>query len=99
MVRRPSSHEAGIRVVHLRIPPVLGGPALQRAGFQVGDGQQWASWVGRDELAAIIEFTLTTETLAGPVPLQPQSAAQCRVCHDLDPGFKGQKWGAPCPLS
>ena len=65
-VTAPAS-EAGIRVVHLRIPPVLGGPALQRAGFQVGDGQQWASWIGLDELASIIEFTLTTETLAGPV--------------------------------
>ena len=59
--------EAGIRVVHLRIPPVIGGPALLRAGFQSGDGQQWTSWVGRDELASIIEFALTTETLSGPV--------------------------------
>lgn len=62
-----SAEAAGIRVVHLRIPPVLGGPALQRAGFKAGDGQQWASWVGRDELAAIIEFALTTESLSGPV--------------------------------
>jgi len=59
--------EAGIRVVHLRIPPVIGGPALSRAGFQSGDGRQWMSWVGRDELASIIEFALTTETLSGPV--------------------------------
>ena len=62
-VTAPAS-EAGIRVMHLRIPPVMGGSALRRAGFQAGDGQQWASWIGRDELAAIIEFTLTTETLA-----------------------------------
>ena len=59
--------QAGIRVVHLRIPPVLGGAALQRIGFQPGDGQQWASWVGRDELASIIEFALTAESLTGPV--------------------------------
>ncbi len=59
--------EAGIRVVHLRIPAVLGGPALQRVGFQAGNGQQWVSWVGRDELASIIEFVLTTGTLTGPV--------------------------------
>ena len=59
--------EAGIRVVHLRIPPVLGGPALQRGSLQAGNGQQWVSWVGRDELAAIIEFALTTESLTGPV--------------------------------
>ncbi len=59
--------EAGIRVVNLRIPPVLGGPALQRLGFQAGDGQQWESWIGLDELASIIEFALRTESLAGPV--------------------------------
>jgi uncharacterized protein (TIGR01777 family) len=58
---------AGIRVVHLRIPPVLGGSALQQVGFPAGDGQQWSSWVGRDELASIIEFILLTATLNGPV--------------------------------
>ena len=62
-----SATEAGIRVVHLRIPPVLGGAALFRIGFQAGDGQQWMSWTGRDELASIIEFALATESLAGPV--------------------------------
>jgi uncharacterized protein len=62
-----AASKAGIRVVHLRIPPVIGGLTLRRAGFQAGDGQQWMSWVGRDELASIIEFALTTETLSGPV--------------------------------
>jgi len=59
--------QAGIRVVHLRIPPVLGGPALQRGSLRAGNGQQWVSWVGRDELASIIEFALTAESLTGPV--------------------------------
>jgi len=59
--------EAGIRVVHLRIPPVLGGRTLQQMGLHAGDGQQWESWVGRDELVSIIEFALTTVTLVGPV--------------------------------
>jgi uncharacterized protein (TIGR01777 family) len=59
--------EAGIRVVHLRIPPVLGGTALLRVGFQAGNGKQWVSWVGLDELAYIVEFALKTETLTGPV--------------------------------
>jgi uncharacterized protein len=59
--------EVGIRVVHLRIPPVIGGPALKQAGLRVGDGKQWMSWVSRDELAAIIEFTLVNETLTEPV--------------------------------
>lgn len=59
--------KAGIRVVHLRIPTVMGGPMLQFVGFQAGNGQQWMSWVGRDELASIIEFALRTDQLCGPV--------------------------------
>ncbi len=59
--------QAGIRVVHLRIPAVMGGAALRRIGFFGGTGQQWTSWLGRDELASIIEFALRTETLIGPV--------------------------------
>jgi uncharacterized protein (TIGR01777 family) len=58
---------AGIRVVHLRIPMVLGGERLKMLGFQAGDGQQWMSWIGRDEVASIIEFVLKTESLSGPV--------------------------------
>lgn len=65
-VTTPAS-QAGIRVIHLRIPMVLGGAALLRIGFQAGDGKQWVSWVGRDELASIIDFALRTESLAGPV--------------------------------
>jgi uncharacterized protein (TIGR01777 family) len=59
--------EAGIRVLHLRIPPVLGGHALGQAVLQMGNGQQWTSWIGLHELASIIEFALITETLCGPV--------------------------------
>jgi len=62
-----AAEAAGIRVVHLRIPQVVGGPALQYVGFQAGDGRQWMSWIGRDELASIIEFALRTESLRGPV--------------------------------
>jgi uncharacterized protein (TIGR01777 family) len=58
---------AGIRVVHLRIPLVMGGPMLQFIGFQAGEGKQWTSWVGRDELASMIELVLRTEALCGPV--------------------------------
>jgi len=65
-VTEPASR-AGIRVVHLRMPTVIGGERLKMIGFQAGDGQQWMSWVGRDELAYIIEFILKTETLSGPV--------------------------------
>ncbi len=60
--------EAGIRVVHLRIPPVLGGAALkQGVSMRAGDGRQWVSWIGRDELASIIAFALEARDLTGPV--------------------------------
>ncbi len=62
-----AASRAGIRVVHLRIPGVMGGAALQRTGFQAGDGKQWTSWIGRDELASIIEFALNCESLSGGV--------------------------------
>lgn len=62
-----AAEAAGIRVVHLRIPQVMGGAALQHVGFRAGDGQQWISWIGRDELASIVEFTLVTQSLSGPV--------------------------------
>ena len=58
---------AGIRVVYLRMPTVLGGERLKMLGFQAGDGQQWMSWIGRDEVASIIEFALKAESLSGPV--------------------------------
>ncbi len=59
--------QAGIRVVHLRIPTVLGGERLKQLGFQAGNGRQWMSWIGLDELASIIEFALRTDLLSGPV--------------------------------
>ena len=89
--------KAGIRVVHLRIAPVIGGDALQRMGFRAGDGQQWASWVGRDELASIIEFALTTERLTGavnavsPNPLRNVEFAACST------RALGQKSGGTMP--
>ncbi len=58
---------AGIRVVNLRIPAVLGGAMLQRTGFRAGNGKQWMSWVARDELVSIVEFALVNATITGPV--------------------------------
>ena len=61
---------AGIRVVHLRIPSVLGGPNLAAMAKNVrpfGNGRQWWSWVALDEIPPIVEHVLATVTLAGPV--------------------------------
>ena len=63
---------AGIRVVHLRIPPVLTRASIPRGTSRIGSGRQWMSWVGRDELACIVEHVLLTDTLVGPVnPVSP----------------------------
>ncbi len=76
---------AGIRVVHLRIPPVLGGTALQQGGVQAGDGRQWTSWIGRDELAYIIEFILTHPALTGPVNVvSPNPLRNCDFARDMN---------------
>jgi uncharacterized protein (TIGR01777 family) len=63
---------AGIRVVSLRIPAVIGGAVVRQNVGRMGDGRQWSSWVSRDELASIIQHVLVTETVAGPVnPVSP----------------------------
>jgi uncharacterized protein (TIGR01777 family) len=61
---------AGIRVVHLRIPTVLGGPNLAAMTSNLrtmGSGRQWWSWVGLDEFPAIVEHVLVTDTLVEAV--------------------------------
>jgi uncharacterized protein (TIGR01777 family) len=91
--------QAGIRVVHLRIGAVMGGPVLQRAGFQAGNGQQWMSWVARDELASIVEFALTTESLSGPVNAVSPKALRNAEFATTAVKALGPKTGAPCPPS
>ncbi len=61
---------AGIRVVHLRIPSVLGGPnfaAITSNLRPLGSGRQWWSWVALDELPALVEHILGTDALVGAV--------------------------------
>ena len=61
---------AGIRVVHLRIPTVLGGPNLEALAKNlrpIGGGRQWWSWVALDEIPPIIEHVLAHDELVGPV--------------------------------
>jgi uncharacterized protein (TIGR01777 family) len=91
------AEEAGIRVVHLRIPAVLGGPALQRVGFQAGDGQQWMSWIGREELASIIEFVLSHEDLMGPVNAVSPSPLRNADFARISTQALGQKPGGAMP--
>lgn len=61
---------AGIRVVHLRIPTVIGGPNLAAMAGNLrplGDGRQWWSWIALDEIPPIIDHVLATPTLVGAI--------------------------------
>jgi uncharacterized protein len=69
--------EAGIRVVHPRIGVVLSprGGALKQMlpifklglGGVLGNGRQYMSWIGLDDVAGILFHLMTDETLSGPV--------------------------------
>lgn len=70
---------AGIRVVQPRPGMVLDpdGGALARmlpvfrlgAGGRLGSGEQWVSWVTREDVVRAIRFLIDTPTLTGPVNL------------------------------
>jgi uncharacterized protein (TIGR01777 family) len=65
-----AASEVGIRVVHLRIPTVLGGPnlvAMAKNLRPLGDGRQWWSWIALDEIPPIIEHVLATPALVGAI--------------------------------
>jgi uncharacterized protein (TIGR01777 family) len=71
------AEKLGLRVVNLRIGVVLGhgGGALARMlppfrmglGGPIGSGNQWMSWVHRDDLVALIRFAAELPALQGPV--------------------------------
>lgn len=67
----------GIRVVTLRMAPVLttqGGvlpgmltPFRLGLGAKLGSGRQYMSWISMNDLVAVFDHVLRTETLRGPV--------------------------------
>jgi uncharacterized protein (TIGR01777 family) len=71
------AHDADIRVVKLRIGPVLSpkGGALAKmllpfkmgVGGVIAGGQQYFSWITLDDLVSAILFALDNESLKGPV--------------------------------
>jgi uncharacterized protein (TIGR01777 family) len=88
---------AGIRVVNLRIPAVLGGANLKRNMGRLGSGRQWSSWVSRDELACIVEHVLLTGTLVGPVnPVSPNPVRNAELSATAS-RVLGAKPGLPVP--
>lgn len=74
-----SADAAGIRVVHARIGIVLakeGGalakmkaPFLMGVGGRIGDGRQYMSWIGLDDLVSALLFAAKSDSLRGAVNL------------------------------
>jgi len=89
--------EAGIRVVNLRTPAVLGGEALTRNMGRIGDGKQWSPWISRDELASIIHYIIITGTITGPVnPVSPNQVRNAEFTATIN-NVLGRKPGLPLP--
>ena len=92
-----AARAAGIRVAHPRLGVVLGdgGGALERLlppfrmglGGRIGDGEQWMSWIAREDAARAFEFLLQDGDVAGPVnvvaPEPVRNATFTRVLADV----------------
>jgi uncharacterized protein (TIGR01777 family) len=91
---------AGIRVVHLRIPTVLGGANFRSMGANIsrlGSGRQWFSWVAREEMASIVQHALVTDALSGPVnAVSPNPVRNAEFFATLD-RVLGRKPRLPMP--
>ncbi|MBT8479454.1 MAG: TIGR01777 family oxidoreductase [Gemmatimonadetes bacterium] len=88
-----AAEKAGIRVVHLRFGVVLtpSGGALSRMlpafragiGGPLGDGRQYWSWIGLDDLLAAVVHVSASADLSGPVnavsPRAPSNAEFTRT--------------------
>ncbi|UCE97100.1 MAG: TIGR01777 family oxidoreductase [Dehalococcoidia bacterium] len=71
------AEEFGARVVICRFGVVMGknGGALQQLtriaklgmGCQLGDGNQWFTWIHQDDLADILEYLIGNNSISGPV--------------------------------
>jgi uncharacterized protein (TIGR01777 family) len=69
--------EYGVRVVYLRIGLVIGteGGLLTRMltpfeyglGGPIGSGQQWMSWIERDDLIRLIAYAIAKPDISGPI--------------------------------
>jgi uncharacterized protein (TIGR01777 family) len=94
MARR--AQRLGVRVIRLRIGLVLGtqGGLLRRLlipfefglGGTIGSGEQWMSWIERDDLVRLIAHGIATPQLTGPVnataPAPVRNAAFTRALAD-----------------
>jgi uncharacterized protein (TIGR01777 family) len=84
----------GVRVVRLRIGLVLGieggmlanmlTPFEYGLGGPFGSGQQWMSWITRDDLVRLIAHAIATPSLSGPVnATAPEPVRNLSFAHEL----------------
>jgi uncharacterized protein (TIGR01777 family) len=92
--------DAGIRVVHLRLPMVLGGTALETLAthnHRLGNGQQWSPWVARSEVPRIVEHVLASREITGAVNVaSPRALRNSEMVYTAS-RVTGRKPGRPIP--
>lgn len=98
------ARQAGMRVVHLRFGVVLGREgALQQMlppfrfglGARLGDGRQWMSWIGLDDLVAAVMYALEREQIDGALAVtSPNPVTNAEFTRSL-----GRQLGRPAFLS
>lgn len=92
----------GVRLVVPRIGIVLGdGGALERmltpfrlfAGGPIGSGQQWFSWIHRDDLVNVLMQALTDESMSGVYnATAPNPVRMNKVCEALGNALNRPSW-------
>ncbi|KGX94030.1 multidrug MFS transporter [Pontibacillus halophilus JSM 076056 = DSM 19796] len=74
--RAQQAEELGVRTSYLRFGVILGEEgALQKmvlpyklyAGGNIGDGEQWMSWIHIQDVVGLLVFALTNEHVSGPL--------------------------------
>jgi uncharacterized protein len=94
--------EQGVRLVILRIGIVLAmGGAIAKmlppfqlfAGGPIGTGQQWFSWVHREDLVNLIVYSLTQPTLSGTLnATAPNPVRMNELCQTLGQILQRPSW-------
>ena len=97
------AQELGIRVVITRFGVVLesdGGALPKMAipfkfflGGHLGSGQQWFSWVHREDIIGFMKYALENEAISGPVNLtSPQPVTNKEFCFALGKALNRPSW-------
>lgn len=98
-----AARSAGVRVVCPRIGMVLGGdggalakmlpPFKLFVGGPIAPGTQWVSWIHRQDLIGLITWSLTNETVVGPVnAVAPVPVTMKEFCGTLGKTVNRPSW-------